>query len=249
MSDEIWQPLVAKLPFTHNNILISKIKDKNIRKWYLEKAISENWSKIILEHQIDLKLYERQEKTEKLNNFDNQLVEPHSDLAKDLQKDPFIFNLPLLKEKYIEAELENALVDRIKATLLELGKGFSFVGNQYKITVGNKDYYIDLLFYHLKLRRYVVVELKVGCFNPGHVGKLNFYLSVVDDMIKTEQDSPTIGLILCQEKDRFTVEYALKDINKPIGVSSYEVTKILPKEVLDNLPTEEDINLHIDIEK
>ena len=246
--DAIWTPMVSKLPFTHNNILISKIKDKNIRKWYLERAIEENWSKVVLEHQIDLQLYERISKTDKLNNFENTLVDPQSDLANDLQKDPYIFNLPLLKEKYVEVEVENAMVERIKDVLLELGNGFSFLGNQYKISVDDEDYFIDMLFYHTKLHCHIVVELKVGAFQPEHAGKLNFYLAAVDDILKTEQDNPTIGLILCKSKNKITVDYTLKNINSPIGVSSYEITKLLPKEVLDNLPSEEDINMHVDIE-
>ena len=247
--DEIWTPLVAKLPFTHNIILISKVKDKKIRKWYLEKAVAENWSKIILDHQIDFGLYERQSKADKLNNFKDTLVEPQSDLARDLQKDPYIFNLPLLKEKYVEKELESAMIDRIKDVLLELGNGFSFVGNQYNISVADEDYFIDMLFYHLKLHCYVVVELKAVPFQPEFAGKLNFYLSAIDEVVRDKLDNPTIGIILCKSKDKIKVEYSLKDINKPIGISSYEITKVLPKEILDNLPTEEDINMHIDIDE
>ena len=214
----------------------------------MNEAANNNWSKVILDHQIDLKLYERQSKNAKLNNFKNTLVDPQSDLANDLQKDPYIFNLPLLKGKYIETELENALVERIKDVLLELGNGFSFVGSQYKIVVEEDEYFIDMLLYHLKLRCYVVVELKSVPFKPEFAGKLNFYLSAVDDMMKTDLDNPSIGIILCKGKKKFEVEYSLKDINKPIGVSSYEITKILPKEVIDTLPTAEDINLHIDLE-
>ena len=141
------------------------------------------------------------------------------------------------------------MVDKIKTVLLELGNGFSFIGNQYKLTVGNEDYFIDMLFYHTKLHCYVVIELKNTKFKPEYAGKVNFYLSAVDDLIKDEKDNPSIGIILCREKDKFSVEYALKDINKPIGVSSYEISKYLPKDVLESLPTEEDINLHIDIDE
>ena len=240
---------LAQLPWSHNMMLIDKVKDKKIREWYRNEAINNNWSVVVLDHQIDMQLYKRQAIALKTNNFKNTLIEPQSDLANDLQKDPYIFNLPLLKEKYIETELENALVERIKDVLLELGNGFSFVGSQYKISTENKDYFIDMLFYHLKLRCYVVVELKAVPFMPEHAGKLNFYLSTVDDILKSEFDNPSIGIILCKSKDKIEVEYSLKSINKPIGVSSYEISKVLPKDILENLPTEEDINLHINLDE
>ena len=141
------------------------------------------------------------------------------------------------------------MITKIRDVLLELGNGFSFVGNQYKLTVGNDDYYIDLLFYHLKLRCYIVVELKATDFIPEYAGKMNFYLSAVDDLIKDKNDNPSIGIILCKSKDKYTAQYSLKDINKPIGVSSYEISKYLPKELLDSLPMEDDINFHIDIDE
>ena len=172
------------------------------------------------------------------------MIPPLSDLANNMQKDPYIFNLPLLKEKYMETELEDALVERIKDTLIELGKGFSFVGNQYKITIDNTDYFIDMLFYHLKLRCYVVIELKIGEFKPEYAGKMNFYINAVNNILKTDKDNDTIGLILCKGKNRLTVEYSLNSVENPIGVSSFE---ILPKEIIEALPTEEDLNLHIDI--
>ena len=247
--DLIWQPVVAKLPWTHNMILISKVQDKNIRKWYFEKALEEGWSNTVLTHQLELKLYEKQPETEKLNNFSLTTINPFSDLANEMQKDPYIFNLPLLKDKFIETELENALVDRIKATLLELGKGFSFVGNQWKVSDGEKDYFIDLLFYHLDLRCYVVVELKTTDFSPEHTGQLNFYVTAIDETMKKDIDNPTIGLLLCKNKNKIGTQWALKNIHTPIGISSYEITKILPKELENNLPTEDDINLHINIDE
>ncbi len=247
--EEILPPAVAKLPWTHNNILIDKVKDKEKRLWYANEAANNNWSKIVLDHQIDMNLYESKALTNKENNFKNTLIEPQSDLANDLQKDPYIFNLPLLKEKYIEKELEESMVERIKDVLLDLGDGFSFVGNQYKITVGDNDYYIDMLFYHLKLHCYIAVELKAVSFKPEFIGQLNFYLTAIDEEIKDEHDFPSIGLLLCKEKDRLTVEYSLKNVSKPIGVSSYEISKYMPKDIIDRLPTEEDINLHIDIDE
>jgi len=249
--NEIMQTASAQIPFSHNILLIERVKDIEIRKWYIEEIIKNGWTYSVLNFQIDTDLYSRQALLDnKLNNFDDRLDFIQSGLAKEMQKDPYIFNLPLLKKKYIESELENALVEKIKDTLLELGNGFSFVGHQYKLTVGDEDFFIDMLFYHLKLRCYVVIELKTVPFKPEFTGKLNFYLSAIDDMLRNEYDNPTIGLLLCadKEKNRLSVEYSLRDINKPIGVSSYEVTKILPKELLDSLPTEEDINLHIDLQ-
>lgn len=196
-----------------------------------------------------MKLYERKALIDKNNNFKNTLVEPQSDLANDLQKDPYTFNLPFLKEKYVEKELEESMVERIRDILLELGNGFSFIGNQYKIKVGNEDYFIDMLFYHLKLHCYIAVELKTVPFKPEYIGQLNFYLTVLDEQVKDKTDSSSIGLLLCKSKDKLTVEYSLKGIDKPIGVSSYEISKYLPKDVLESLPTEEDINLHIDIKE
>lgn len=247
--EEKLPPAVAKLPWTHNVMLLEKIKDKNIRFWYANEAANNNWSKVVLDHQIDMKLYERKILTDKNNNFKNTLVEPQSDLANDLQKDPYIFNLPFLKEKYIEKELEESMVERIRDILLELGNGFSFIGNQYKIKVGNEDYFIDMLFYHLKLHCYIAVELKALPFKPEYIGQLNFYLTVLDEQVKDKMDSSSIGLLLCKSKDKLTVEYSLKGIDKPIGVSSYKISKYLPKDILESLPTEEDINLYIDIKE
>ena len=246
--EEILPPAVAKLPWTHNIMLIEKIKDKNIRFWYANEAVNGNWSKVVLDHQIDMKLYERKALPDKKNNFKNTLIEPQSDLANDLQKDPYIFNLPLLKEKYVEKGLEESMVERIRDVLLEFGNGFSFIGNQYKLTVGDSDYFIDMLFYHLKLHCYIVVELKAVPFKPEFIGPLNFYLTALDEQVKDNLDAPSIGLLLCKSKDKLTVEYSLKGVDKPIGVSSYEISKYLPKNLEELLPTEEDINIHIDLE-
>lgn len=208
--EEILPPAVAKLPWTHNIILIEKIKDKNIRFWYSNEAANGNWSKVVLDHQIDMNLYERKALSDKNNNFKNTLVEPQSDLANDLQKDPYIFNLPLLREKYVEKGLEESMVERIRDVLLELGNGFSFIGNQYKVTIGNNDYFIDMLFYHLKLHCYIAVELKTVPFKPEFVGQLNFYLNVLDEQIKDAHDESSIGLLLCRSKEKLTVEYSLR---------------------------------------
>ena len=249
MDEEILPPFFSKLSWNHNILLISKINDKQKRLWYANEAANNNWSKVVLEHQIDMNLYERQNNENKMNNFNNTLIDTQSDLANDLQKDPYIFNLPFLKENFIERELELAMVERIRDVLLELGNGFSFVGNQYKIVVGDNDYYVDMLFYHLKLHCYIAVELKTVPFQPEFVGKLNFYLNAIDEEVKDEKDNPTIGILLCKSKDKLTVEYSLRNVNKPIGISSYEIVKYLPEDLERNLPTEEDINLHIDIKE
>ena len=243
-TDKKVQIASAQIPWSHNMLILDKVKDTDERLWYMEKCVENGWSVDVLAVQIDTKLYERQGKQIKDNNFKEKLIPPLSDLANNMQKDPYIFNLPLLKEKYMETELEDALVERIKDTLIELGKGFSFVGNQYKITVDNTDYFIDMLFYHLKLRCYVVIELKIGEFKPEYAGKMNFYINAVNNILKTDKDNGTIGLILCKGKNRLTVEYSLNSVENPIGVSSFE---ILPKEIIEALPTEEDLNLHIDI--
>jgi len=243
-----WPLLVANLPWTHNCILIERIKKYDERMWYAEKCLENGWSKIVLVHQIDLNLYERQKKSLKLTNFDYKMPINQSELARDILKDPYIFELSNLKENACEMDIENAMVERIKNVLVELGKGFSFVGNQYKISTDNNDYYIDLLFYHLELRCYVVVELKNTEFKPEYIGQLNFYVTAVNKTLKKEIDNETIGLLLCKEKDKLSVEWALDGISNPIGVSSYKIKDYIPKDILDKLPSEEDINMHINID-
>ncbi len=238
---------LAKLPWSHNNLLLDKVKELNVRKWYAEKCYENGWSYTVLDHQIDLQLYERQAIPEKLTNFENKLPISQSELAIDVIKDPYIFELEGIKESTNEKNIENAMMEKIKNVLLELGKGFSFVGNQYKVSTENNDYYIDMLFYHLDLRCYIVVELKNTEFKPDYIGQLSFYVTAVDETLRKEQDSQTIGLLLCKGKDKLSVEWALKGTNTPIGVTSYEVRNELPQEILDKLPTEEDINKHIDI--
>jgi len=246
--DELLQQLVAKVPWGHNIALMEKIKDKKEREWYIKECIESGWSRDVLKLQIKSNLYFRQVTNNKLTNFTTTLPTVQSDLANQTIKDPYLFDFVTLNKGFKERELENKLIEQIKNVLIELGTGFSFVGNQYKVIVNGKEYFIDLLFYHLKLRCYVVVELKVTEFEPEYTGKLNFYLTAIDDKLKSEQDNSTIGILLVQEKDKITVEYALNRVNSPIGVSSYEINQIIPKEVLENLPTEEDINLHIDID-
>jgi len=244
------QQVVAQIPWGHNIILIDKIKNIDERKWYMHQSIKNGWSRNILSMQIDTKLYERQAISEKTTNFQNTLPDIQSDLALQTIKDPYVFDFISLKGKVKELKIENAMIDKIKDVLIELGNGFAFVGNQYKLTVNRKDYYIDLLFYHLKLKCYIVVELKAREFEPGDIGQLNFYLSAIDDLVKDESDNPSIGLLLCKTKDRFTAEYSLKDINKPIGVSEYKLLEDIPEYLQAQLPKVEDIELHIlDIEE
>lgn len=239
------QQAVAQIPWGHNIILLDKIKNFEERKWYMNQSISNGWSRSMLNMQIDSKLYERQAIAEKVSNFKNTLPDLQSDLALQTMKDPYIFDFISLKGKVKEVEIEREMISRIKDVLIELGTGFSFVGSQYKITVGDKDYFIDLLFYHLKLKAYIVVELKAREFEPTDAGQLNFYLSAIDDLVKDKTDNSSIGLLLCKTKDKFTAEYALKDINKPIGVSEYKLLEDIPEYLKPQLPTTEDIKLHI----
>ena len=215
--------------------------------WYAEKCLESGWSHTVLVHQIDSDLYQRQKEVKKLTNLEEKMSITRSELAKDLIKDPYVFELSNLKDKALESDIENAMLERIKNLLLEFGKGFSFVGNQYKISTNNNDYYLDLLFYHLDLRCYIVVELKNTNFKPEYIGQLNFYVTAINKKLKKEYDNETIGLLLCKEKDKLSVEWALEGINNPIGVSSYEIEKYIPKAVLEKLPTEKDLNIHINL--
>lgn len=243
------------ISWSQNCILVDKIEDIDKRIWYAKQVLENGWSKTVLSHQIDLELYERQALPEKMTNFDDKLPIVQSEFARDMIKDPYIFELANIGKRARERDIENAMLERIKNVLLELGKGFSFVGNQYKISTNDNDYYIDLLFYHLDLRCFVVVELKNTEFKPEYVGQLGFYVTAVDETLKKETDNETIGLLLCEGKDKLTVEWSLKSVNAPIGVASYKVKNVIPKEIMEKLPTEEELNLYIkkfpkdDIEK
>lgn len=195
----ILPPSVAELPWTHNYILLEKIKNNEERLWYAEECLKNGWSKTVLLHQIELKLYSRKKLSYKMTNFQEKIERSENKvLANEMIKDPYIFELEGLKENFMEKELEEKMVKKIKNVLLELGKGFSFVGNQYKISTENNDYYIDLLFYHLDLRCYVVVELKATEFKPEYVGQLNFYVTAINKILKKDMDNETIGLLLCK---------------------------------------------------
>ncbi len=244
--DEEFVQLVAQLPWKHNITLMQKVKDKEIRKWYMNRCLEDGWSDSILIYQIDTNLYDRQVSAIKHNNFKLTLKQ-NSDLANNIMKEPYVFDLIELTDDYKEKELENKMLDRLKNILLELGSGFSFVGNQYKITIDHQDFHIDLLFYHIKLKCYIAVELKVVEFKPEFASKMGFYLTALDEEIKDENDNPSIGIILCQTKSNKIVDYTLKYINKPVGVSEYKIFEQLSKEIQNKLPTEEELNLHIDI--
>ena len=230
---------VGQIPWGHNRLIIGKIKNVEEAIFYAESTIENNWSRSILALQIESDLYRRQ--GEAITNFKATLPAPNSDLARETLKDPYVFDFLTLEKNAQELEIEEQLVKHITKFLLELGKGFAFIGNQYHLEVNGKSYYLDLLFYHVKLRCFVVIELKAGEFKPEYVGKLNFYLSAVDELLKNKNDHPTIGILLCKEKDKVDVEFALRDIGKPIGVSEFEITKIVPEEIKTNLPTVEQI--------
>lgn len=247
---EFVQKVSAQITWSDNLLILDKVKEFEKRKWYINETVKNGWSYDILDWQIKSNLYERQAISEKVNNFQNTLPDVQSDLAMQTMKDPYLFDFIALKGKVKELEIEDAMINKIKDVLIELGNGFAFVGNQYKLTVSDKDYFIDLLFYHLKLKCYIVVELKAREFEPTDAGQLNFYLSAIDDLVKDETDNPSIGLLLCKSKDKFTAEYALKDINKPIGVSEYKILQDIPEYLQSQLPKAEDIELHIqDIEE
>ena len=221
--------------------LMDKAQDTEQYVWYAQETIKNGWSRNVLVHQIESGLYERQAIAEKISNFENRLASPQSELAVQTMKDPYIFDFIPFKEDMVERDIEQALVKDITKLLLELGTGFAFLGNQYYLNVDDDDFYIDLLFYNLNLRCYIVIELKTGEFKPEYAGQLNFYLSAVDGMLKKDDDNSSIGLLLCKSKNALVAEYALKDMSKPIGVSEYKITNSLPEGLSRQLPSVEDI--------
>ena len=232
---------VAQLPWGHNVLLLEKIKDSAARVWYAERAVAHGWSRSILDLQIGTRLHERQGKA--VTNFATTLPPADSDLAQQALKDPYVFDFLTIAEDAHERETERALVAHVERFLIELGAGFAFVGRQVHFQVGDSDFYLDLLFYHLHLRCYVVVDLKAVPFRPEFAGQINFYCSVVDDRMRKPSDGPTIGLLLCKGKDRVVAEYALRDVHKPIGVADWETRLVasLPEELKGSLPTVEEL--------
>jgi len=246
---ELMQRLVAQLLWAQNVLLMQKVKDRPTRCWYAHAAIEQGWSRDILLHMIKGRAHERQGKA--VHNFKTRLPSPQSDLVQQALKDPYVFDFLTLEEPFHERELETSLIRHLEKFLLELGQGFAFVGRQYHLDIGEEDFYIDLLFYHLKLRCFVVIELKKGGFKPEYAGKMNFYCNVVDDRLKHEADNPTIGLILCQDKKAVLAEYTLRGVAKPIGVSEYELTRALPASLKSALPSVEEIERELseDVER
>ncbi|MCP5504214.1 MAG: DUF1016 domain-containing protein [Chlamydiales bacterium] len=242
----ISQQVVGQIPWGHNILLLQKLNTIEDRIWYAHKTIEHGWSRNVLLHWLDSNLHKREGKA--ITNFQNTLPSPQSDLAHQSLKDPYCFDFLNLRDKHDEQELESGLLDHVQKFLLELGAGFSFVGRQVHLSIGDQDFYIDLLFYHYKLRCFIVVELKATDFKPEFAGKMNFYLSAVDDQMKHPDDRPSIGLLLCKGKNKVVAEYALRDINKPIGISQYEaaILESLPNELKSSLPSIEELEQELD---
>ncbi len=236
---EFVQQAAARLPWFHLCTLIDKLKTREDRDWYMARAVEHNWSRNVLVMQIETRARERSGQA--ITNFSQQLPQPQSDLARESLKDPYRFDFLGLGDAAQEREIESALVQHISRFLLELGAGFAFVGRQVLLNVGGDDFFIDLLFYHLKLHCYVVIELKAGPFKPEHVGQLGFYLTAVDMQLKSSQDAPTIGLLLCKSKNKVVAEYALRDSARPMGIAEYQLIEALPADLQTSLPSIEQI--------
>jgi len=236
---------MASLPWGHNLVLLHKLESNAGRFWYAHKAVEHGWSRTVLTHHIETELHKREGNA--VTNFKRTLPPPQSDLAEQTLKDPYNFDFLTLRTDAHERDLEQGLLDHIQKFLLELGVGFAFVGRQYHMEVGGQDYYLDLLFYHLRLRSYVVIDLKMKAFEPEFAGKMNFYLSAVDDQLRHTDDKPSIGLLLCKERDHLTVEYALRDLKKPIGVAQWQTKLVesLPNNLKGSLPTVEEIEAEL----
>lgn len=235
--------MLLGIPWFHHVLLIQKVKHLPTRLWYARQTLEQGWSRDTLTAQIKNRAHERQGTA--VTNFASTLPEVHASLAQGLLKDPYLFDFLTLEEPFHERELETSLLGHLQKFLMELGQGFAFVGRQYPIQVSDREFYLDLLFYHLRLRCFVVVELKKGDFKPEYAGKMNFYCSAVDDLLRHPGDAPTLGLILCQEKDRILAEYALRDIHKPIGIADYELTRALPAELASSLPSIESLEAEL----
>jgi predicted nuclease of restriction endonuclease-like (RecB) superfamily len=229
--------VLVNIPWGQHMLLLDKINDNDERLWYINKTIENNWSRAVLQYQIETDLYLRQHKTKKASNFHLTLPKLQADLANSILKDPYIFRFPQMGEHVSERELEDHLIRHIQEFIMELGAGFAFVGRQVKLMTGKKEHFVDLLFYHLFLRSFVVIELKMDEFEMEHSGKMNGYLNMVNKQLRQQYDNPSIGIILCGEKDNVEVDYALTNINHPIGVSEYTFSKSLPKNFRDKLPS------------
>ena len=244
--EAIVQQVAGQIPWFHNCILLDKVKDRDQRLWYARAVVEHGWSRNVLAHHIETNLFARQGKA--ITNFARTLPAPQSDLAQQIIKDPFNFDFLTLHKDARERELQDGLVAHIRQFLLELGRGFAFVGSPYRLSVGGDEFEIDLLFYHLQLRCYVVIDLKIGKFSPQDAGQMNFYLSAIDDLLRRGDDAPSIGLILCRTKNEVVAEYALRDMNKPISVAAHltrEIEDALPKDFKYSLPTVEEIEAEL----
>ena len=245
--EAIVQQAAAQLPWFHNCILLDKVKNREERLWYIRQAIEHGWSRNVLVIHIESGLYRRQGKA--VTNFQATLPPPQSDLAQQLLKDPYNFDFLTLTTEAHERDLEQGLIGHLRSFLLELGVGFAFVGSQVPLEVGGEDFKLDLLFYHLKLRCFVVIDLKMTAFKPEYAGKMNFYLSVVDDMLRHPDDKPSIGLVLCKSKNGIVAEYALRDIGKPLGISAFQHLEKLPEQLKGTLPTIEEIEAELAVQE
>jgi predicted nuclease of restriction endonuclease-like (RecB) superfamily len=237
--EQIVQQLLGHIPWGHNTVLLDKVRGLDERIWYARQVVEHGWSRNVLIHQVEGGLYER--RGQAVTNFGRTLPAAQSDLAVELIKDPYHFSFVGMGQDLEERELERALLAHVRDFLLELGVGFAFVGSQYRLEVGGQDYHLDLLFYHIRLKCYVVVELKVGSFRPEYAGKMNFYRSALDDRLRQEGDGPSIGLVLCKERNRVVAEYALRGIAVPIGVAEYRLTDDLPARLKESLPSPEQL--------
>jgi predicted nuclease of restriction endonuclease-like (RecB) superfamily len=247
VENSILQVPLAKLTWYHHITLLDKVKDSDERQFYIKATVENGWSRDVMVQQIESNY--RTRSGQAITNFTRTLPEPLSDLAQQSLKNPYLFDFLSLTQQYKERDLENGLVEHITNFLLELGKGFAFVGRQYPIEVSDRDFAIDLLFYHLKLRSYLVIDLKVVEFEPEFVGKLNFYLSAVDDQLRGEFDNPSIGLLICRRHDKLMAEYALRDFQKPMGITEYQLQESLPEDLKNRLPTIEEIEERLQIDQ
>lgn len=243
---EIIQQLVGEIPWGHNLLILSKIKNQKERIWYIQKTVENGWSRNLLSLQIDSDLYARQGGA--ITNFKETLPAPQSDLAHEILKSPYNFEFLDIEDKITERKVEQALISQIRDFMLELGRGFAFVGSQYPVKLGKETYFLDLLFYNLRLRAYTIIELKIGPFKPEYAGKMNFYLNLVDKQVKSKEDNPSIGIILCRDNDHILVTYSLEGIQRPLGVSEYKLTQELTERLKEALPSEENLQKELEEE-
>lgn len=241
--EAIVQQVVGQIPWGHNIRILSMIKEPEARLWYARKTVENGWSRNVLVLQIERNLYDRQGGA--ITNFERTLPAPQSDLAQQIVKDPYNFDFLTISDDAHERELEHGLIEHMRDFLMELGMGFSFLGSQYPIVVSDKEYRLDLLFYHVHLHCYIIIDLKMGEFMPEHSGKMSFYVAAVDNMLRSDRDDPTIGIILCKSKDKTIVEFALQGNQQPIGVATYQLQSDLPPKLQENLPTVEQLEIEV----